>query len=79
MKGEGREGISLINQFRAGLLFFHSFTGSDLTSFFYSISKLTWWKLWSENDDVSDIFIKLSHKPASISEDDFVKLEKFVC
>ena len=66
-------------KFRAGLLFFHSFTGSDLTSSFYSISKLTWWKLWIENDDVSDIFIKLSHKPASISEDDFVKLEKFVC
>ena len=67
-------------EFRAGLLFFYIFTGSDFTSFFFSISKQTWWNLWMEHyHDVTDVFVKLSHRPASISEDDFVKLEKFVC
>ena len=71
--------LNIPSEFRAGLLFFYSFTGSDLTSSFFSISKPAWWKLWVENvHDMTDTFIKLSHRPANVSEDDFLKLEKFV-
>ena len=62
-----------------GLIFFYSFTGCDVTSSFFHLSKLGWWKVWRENDYVTPTFIKLSWTPNAVEEQDFINIEKFVC
>ena len=64
---------------RLGLLFFFAFTGSDFTSAFCNLSKIGWWKVWSENNFISQTFAKLSWAPTSVDETDFSAIEKFVC
>ena len=61
-----------------GLIFLNPFTGCDVTPSF-NLSKLGWWKVWRENDNVMPTFIKLSWTPNAVEEQDFVNIEKFVC
>ena len=62
-----------------GLLFFHSFTGSDVTSYFANQGKKSVWKTWHAYQEVTDSLVKLS-SPCSvtIAEERMSKLERFV-
>ena len=62
-----------------GLIFFYTFSGCDVTSSFYYISKIGWWNLWETHDFVTKTFIKLSWTPECVDEEDFQILETFVC
>ena len=59
------------------LPFFHAFSGCDTTSCFKSIGKKTAWDTWRVFPDVTQVFIKLSHTPTEITEDDFSIIERF--
>ena len=52
--------LQITNGQRSGLLFFYTFTGCDITSAFYGISKAAWWKTWCKNLFITRIFRKLS-------------------
>ena len=54
------------------------FSGSDTTSYFYTISKNGWWKVWVENSFITKTFIKLSWTPECVEEVDLHEIEKFV-
>ena len=71
--------LLLSDEQRSALLFFYIFTGSDVTSSFFNLSKKLWWKVWSENTFVSQTFIKLSWTPNDIIKMDYLKIEKLVC
>ena len=71
--------LHLSDEQRSALLFFYIFTGSDVTSSFFNLSKKLWWKVWSENTFVSQTFISLSWTPNDITEMDYLKIEKLVC
>ena len=46
----------ITNEQRSGLLFFYMFTGCDITSAFYSISKTACCKTWCKNPFITRIF-----------------------
>ena len=70
--------LQITNEQRSGLLFFYTFTGCDITSAFYSISKAAWWKTWCKNPFIPRIFQKLSWTPQQVNDEDFQYLERFV-
>ena len=61
------------------LLFFHSFTGCDVTSYFTIRVKKSAWKNWLARPEITDSFVTLSLLcTVNISEDIILKLERFV-
>jgi len=58
-------------------MFFYVFTGSDVTSSFYQLSKVTWWNLWCNNLFITPVFRKLIWTPIAITESDFTHIERF--
>ena len=62
----------------SGILFFHAFTSCDVVSGFHGKGKKSAWLIWDVCNDVSETFIKLSHCPREVSDDDLHKLENFV-
>ena len=42
------------------LLFFFTFTGCDIISSLFDISKSTWWNVWHQNAYITETFTKLS-------------------
>ena len=50
------------------LFFFFTFTGCDITSSFFDISKSTWWNVWCQNAYVTETFTKLSLTPDKVEE-----------
>ena len=61
------------------LLFFHAFTGSDVTSAFKGIGKKSAWKVWQCYPEVTDTFDELTKHPRSLTiESSHMKvLERF--
>ena len=59
-----------------GLLFFHAFTGCDVTSAFRGKGKKSAWLTCAEAS--SDVFKKLSQCPPTVTDEDLKVLEKFV-
>ena len=53
--------------------------GSDLTSGFFNISKIAWWKTWLNNHFITETFAKLSWSTAYVDNTDYNTIEKFVC
>ena len=51
------------------ILFFHAYTGCDLTSSMYGIGKKSAWAAWEKYPDVTEVMIKLTNDPNSIDED----------
>ena len=62
----------------SGILYFHAFTGCDIVSAFRGKGKKSAWLTWNVCDEVSETFIKLSHCPTEVSDDDLQKLENFL-
>ena len=50
----------------AFLFFFFTFTGCNITSSFFGISKSTWWNIWCQNAFVTETFTKLSWTPEKV-------------
>ena len=62
-----------------GLLFFHSFTGTEQTSYFANCRKKSAWTTWCNFDEVTETFIKLSFTPSLEDVKDAMPvLERFV-
>ena len=62
-----------------GLLFFHSLTGTDQTSYFANCRKKSAWTTWCNFDEVTETFIKLSFTPSLEDVKDAMPvLERFV-
>jgi hypothetical protein len=61
------------------LLFFHAYTGCDVTSAMFGIGKKTAWNAWLNFPDVTDTFIAITHDPASLTLDTLhmSRLERF--
>ena len=57
------------------LLFFFTFTGCDITSSFFDISKSTWWNVWCQNAYITETFTKLSWTPDKVEENDLSLIE----
>ena len=55
---------------------FHSFTGCDTVSSFYSIGKKTAWNIWQVFPEVTDVFVKLSC-PCEVTDSDIEVLQRF--
>ena len=51
------------------LLFFHSFTGCDLTSAMFGVGKKTAWNAWATFPEVTDTFIAITQDPISLTLD----------
>ena len=60
------------------LIFFFTFTGCDITSSFFDISKSTWWNVWCQNACITKAFTKLSWAPDKVEENDLSLIEKYV-
>lgn len=66
-------------QMAKGLLFFHAFTGCDVTSYFANHGKKSAWKTWLAWPDITDSFVTLSLPcTVNIPEAVILKLERFV-
>ena len=52
------------------LLFFFTFTGCDIISSLFDISKSTWWNVWHQNAYITETFTKLSWTPDKVEEND---------
>ncbi len=62
-----------------GLVFFHAFTGCDVTSYFTNRGKTSVWKTWLAWPEITDSFATLSLPcTVNIPEDIILKLERFV-
>ena len=61
------------------LLFFFTFTGCDIISSLFDISKSTWWNVWHQNAYITETFTKLSWTPDKVEENDLNLIEKYVC
>ena len=61
------------------LMFFFTFTGCDITSSFFDISKSTWWNVWCQNAYITETFTKLSWTPDKVEENHLNLTEKYVC
>ena len=59
--------------------FFHAYSGCDTCSAFNGKGKKTAMMAWRAVPEVTPVFLKLSHKPSEITEDDITLLEKFIC
>ena len=51
------------------LLFFHSFTGCNVTSAMFEIGKKTAWNAWATFPEVTDTFIAITQDPTSLTLD----------
>ncbi len=51
---------ALYPQMATGLLFFHAFTGCDVTSYFTNREKKSAWKTWLAWPEVTDSFVTLA-------------------
>ena len=60
-----------------GLILFNVFSGCDVILSFFSLLKLGWWKVWSENELITATFIKFRWIPNVAEEEDFLNIEKF--
>ena len=70
---------ALCPQMAKGLLFFHAFTGCDVTSYFANRGKKSAWKTWVAWPEITDSFATLSLPcTVNIPEDIILKLERFV-
>ena len=60
------------------LLFFHAFTGCDVTSAMFGVGKKTAWKAWVEFPQVTDTFISITQEPAclTLESTDMQRLER---
>ena len=61
------------------LMFFFTFTGCDITSSLFDISKNTWWNVWYQKAYIIETFPKLSWTPDKVEENDLNLIEKYVC
>ena len=63
-----------------GLLFWHSFTGSDYTSAFVKKGKCTWWNHYLESDIVElyQVFTDLSTCPSEVTDHQLMVIQQFV-
>ena len=61
------------------LMLFFTFTGCDITSWFFNISWSTWWNEWCQNAYITETFTKLSWAPDKVEENDLNLIEKQVC
>ena len=61
------------------ILFFHAYTGSDLTSSFKDIGKKTAWNAWTNDNAVTETMVELTTNPQMFKEDSahMQILEKF--
>jgi len=61
------------------LLFFHAFTGCDVTSSMFGIGKKTAWNAWAAYPEVTDTFIDMTNSPNSftLESQDMRRLERF--
>ncbi len=71
---------ALCPQMAKGLLFFHTFTGCDVTSYFINRGKKSAWKTWLASPEVKDSCVTLSfpYMYSKLPEDIILKLERFV-
>lgn len=70
---------ALCPQMAKGLLFFHAFTGCDVTSYFNNHGKKSAWKTWLAWPEITESFVTLSEPcTVNIPEEVIVKLERFV-
>ena len=51
------------------LLFFHSFTGCDVTSAMFGVGKKTAWNAWATFLEVTNTFIAITQDPTSLTLD----------
>jgi hypothetical protein len=51
------------------LLYFHAFTGCDITSSMFGIGKKTGWTTWATYPEVTDTFISITNNPTSLTLD----------
>ena len=51
------------------ILFFHAYTGCDLTSCMCGIGKKTAWAAWERYPEITEVMINLTNDPKSIDED----------
>ena len=51
------------------ILFFHAYTGSDLTSSFKDIGKKTAWNAWTNDNAVTETMVELTTNPQMLKED----------
>ena len=58
--------------------FFHAYSGCDTCSAFNGKGKKTAMMAWRAVPEVTPVFLKLSHKPSEITEDDITLLETFI-
>ena len=61
-----------------GIPFFYAFSGCDVTSSFYGISKNKWWEMWSKNEKLNKTFIDLSWTPICVTDAVFTEIEQMV-
>lgn len=62
----------------SGILFYHAFTGCDVTSAFRGKGKKSTWQAWDVCPQVSEVFSSLSRYSPTITEEDIQLLEKYV-
>ena len=63
---------------RIGEDIFYAFSGCDVTSSFYGISKNKWWEMWSKNEKLNKTFIDLSWTPICVTDAIFSEIELMV-
>ena len=61
------------------LIFLLTFTGCDIISLFFDISKSTWWNMWCQNTHIAETYTKLSWTPDRVAKNDLNLIEKYVC
>ena len=63
------------------LPFFHAFSGSDFTAFFRGIGKKTSWNTWKAMPEMTEVFIKITNEPNTVSLDSdlMTSIQRFVC
>ena len=54
---------------RLALPFFHTFTGSDLTSSMFGIGKKNAWNAWLHCSEVTETMVTLMHQPEELTEE----------
>ena len=59
-----------------GIPFFYAFSGCDVTSSFYGISKSKWWEMWSKNEKLNKTFIDLSWTPICVTDAVFTEISQ---
>ena len=62
----------------AALLFWYAFTGCDTVSSFCGVGKKTAWIVWLAFPEITDTFARLSSGSSQFSEEDWLKIQRFV-